>query len=183
MGKQNKLVDAHSLRNRRQKVRALTEVAMLLALTMTLAWFETLLPPPPTPVPLRYGLANIVLLYSLLRGSTKTSFFLLLGKVFFVLILRGPLAASLSLAGSILAFIWLVLALYFWDERISYLLLSAWAAVLHNIGQLVVVSLFFIGPDWFFIYPYLLVTGLGMGALTAGVLYSVQRSLPQKSRI
>lgn len=143
---------------------------MLFALALVLSWVENFLPPIPAPVPLKFGLSNIAVMYALFFLNGPSAFLLAILKSAFVLMQRGFLSASLSLGGGLLSvFLMFVLSRIF-RYRISFLVLSIVGAIFHNIGQFSVLLLYYNVRSIAWIMPYLLVTGIGTGILSASLL-------------
>lgn len=156
--------------DRRARTRRLTQIALLVTLALVLSWFESLLPPPPVPVPIRYGLSNLAVMTALLYFPFTAAFLVLCSKALFALVLRGLVAGLLSFAGGLLSLLGMALLLSVFRRRVSYLLLSVWGALLHNLGQFLVILLFYVGASFQVVYPFLLIMGLLTGGLTALLL-------------
>ena len=152
---------------RGQKARGVALGGMLFALAILLSFVEGMVAPalglPPGVKP---GLANIVVMYALFflgRGQALT---LVLLKSFFAMLTRGPSAGALSLAGGLLSLCALLLLLLP-REKPSYFVLSVAGAVSHNLGQLLMASLWLKTAFSLAYAPVLIVSGVGMGAVTA----------------
>ena len=152
---------------RGQKARGVALGGMLFALAILLSFVEGMAAPalglPPGVKP---GLANIVVMYALFflgRGQALT---LVLLKSFFAMLTRGPSAGALSLAGGLLSLSALLLLLLPL-EKPSYFVLSVAGAVSHNLGQLLMASLWLKTAFSLAYAPVLIVSGVGMGAVTA----------------
>lgn len=154
----------------RAELRRIVLLAMLFALALVLSWVENFLPPIPAPVPLKFGLSNIAVMYALFFLNAPSAFMLAIMKSAFVLMQRGLLSASLSLGGGLLSvFIMFILSRLF-KHRISYLMLSITGAIFHNIGQFSVLLLYYNVRSIVWIMPYLMITGIGTGILSATLL-------------
>lgn len=159
-----------ALEHNRLRIRRVTQLGLLLALALILSWLESLLPPPPVPLPIRYGISNVAVMYTLFFLDLPAALLLAVLKSGFVLFLRGPLAGGLSLAGGLLAVLGMGIVAYFGGRKASYLLLSIVGATLHNLGQFLVVRFLYVGAAFSVLYPLLLFAGLASGALTALLL-------------
>ena len=149
------------------KARAVAMGGMLFALAILLSFIEGMAAPalglPPGVKP---GLANIVVMYALFflgRGQALT---LVLLKSFFAILTRGLSAGALSLAGGLLSLA-VMLLLLLPKEKPSYLVLSVAGAVAHNMGQLLMASLWLKTAFSLAYAPVLIVSGIGMGAVTS----------------
>lgn len=154
----------------RTELRKLVLLAMLFALALVLSWVEGFLPPIPAPVPLKFGLSNIAVMYALFFLNAPSAFLLAILKSSFVLMQRGFLSASLSLGGGVLSVAVMLILSRALRHRISFLILSISGAIFHNIGQFSVLLLYYNVRSIVWIMPYLLVTGIGTGVLSATLL-------------
>lgn len=142
---------------------------LLLALALALSFFESLLPALPfLPVGVKLGLANIVTMYCLFLLGARQAFCIAVLRAAFVLLLRGPVGALLSLAGGLLSVA--VMLAGHRLLRLSHLLVSILGAVAHNIGQLMMAALLLRSAYAFYYLPVMLLAGLLMGWLTATLL-------------
>lgn len=139
----------------KNNIRKLTVLALFFAVMILLISFENSLPPPPFPVPLRYGLANIVIMFAFLFFSGSDTFKLIILKALFVLLTRGLLASSLSFVASTLAFLSMFLFDYLYARKTSCFLLSTVAAIFHNLGQILIFSLIYEDLSFLYILPLL----------------------------
>lgn len=158
------------LSKQRRQIRQLTYLALLFALCLLLSWLEGLLPPPPTPFPLRYGLANIVVMFALLFLRPRAALLLSFLKSGFALLSRGLLAGLLSFTGSLCSLLLLLLLLALFRQKISYFLLSCLAALAHSMAQFFLLYFFYISGSFWVMYPYLVLSSLLTGCLTAFLL-------------
>ncbi|MDL2248923.1 Gx transporter family protein, partial [Tyzzerella sp. OttesenSCG-928-J15] len=124
---------------------------------------------PPNFANIRLGLSNIVIMYSLFYMGRKDALLLAVTKSVFVLLTRGFMAGILSFCGGALSLGLMVLLLIIFKEKISYLLLSIFGAIGHNIGQIVMAAILL--KNYYFLYylPVMVVSGILCGILT-GVL-------------
>lgn len=161
-------------------------VGVLFALSLVLGLLEGYVTPllglPPGVKP---GLANIVVMFCALYLSRRSALLLVLLKAGSAVLLRGLVAGALSLAGGLLSWAVLALLLMLPGRGASLWLLSASGALAHNLGQMLVVSLLFGRMGWAYA-PVLLVSGLAMGSLTAGLLRvllpTLKKAIPAQKR-
>lgn len=163
-------VKMKSRSEQRSELRRIVLLAMLFALALVLSWVENFLPPIPAPVPLKFGLSNIAVMYALFFLNAPSAFILAVLKSTFVLMQRGLLSASLSLGGGLLSVLIMLILSRLFKHRISYLLLSITGAIFHNIGQFSVLLMYYNVRSILWIMPYLMVTGIGTGILSASLL-------------
>ena len=153
---------------RNEKTRRVALMGLLFALSVVLSFLEgTLTPLLGLPPGVKLGLANVVVMYALFFLGRGSAFTLVLLKSFFVLHTRGAMAGALSLGGGLLSLgVMAVLCLF--RSRPSVFILSVCGAITHNFGQLLVINLLMTQSVYTLYYaPVLLLSGLGMGALTS----------------
>lgn len=158
---------------RNKNVLKITYMAMLLTLIVVLSVFESTLPPMPfLPPAVRPGLANIVTMFALFFIGKKEAFSLALLKSCFVMLTRGITSGILSLSGGILSILTLIVLCSIFGNKISYILLSIFGAVMHNIGQLTAIIIILRTPATAYYLPVLLISGIIMGSVT-GILLNI----------
>ena len=155
----------------RSKAYTLALMGMMFALAMVFSFVEGMLPAAPMlPPGVKLGLSNIVTMYALLFLGVKEGYTIAVLKSLFVLLVRGPIGAALSLAGGLASITVMVLKATVASLRQSKSLLSIAGAVFHNLGQLLM-SVVIIGNAWAFSYlPVMLLSGVGMGLVTGIML-------------
>ncbi len=156
--------------SQREKLGRLVLIAMLFALALTLQWIEALLPPIPAPIPLKFGLSNIAVMYALFFLGGRDAYALALLKSGFVLLTRSALPAAFSLSGGLLSVTLMLLLHRLSRGRVSWLLLSVGGAITHNLGQYLVLQLVYRSTSIFWVAPVLLVAGIAAGVLSAVLL-------------
>lgn len=146
-------------------------MGLMLAVIMALSFIEHLLPPLPLlPPNVKLGLSNIVTMYCVFFLGPREAFTLAVLKSSFVFLTRGPVAGLLSVTGGLLAIATIVLLLFLLKSKLSYLTASISGAVMHNVGQIVAVSIV-MGTNMIFYYlPVLIVSGVIMGIVTGTML-------------
>lgn len=153
------------------KTKKLATLAMMLAMVLTLSALEAMLPPLPLlPPGVRLGLSNIITMYALFFVGKRAAFSLCVLKSAFVAILRGVVAAALSLCGGVCALLILILLCAVFKDRISYLLLSVAGAIMHNIGQIAMAAVLLGSAAVLLYLPVLLISGVIMGMVTGALL-------------
>lgn len=156
-------------------------MGILYALAIVLTGVEYLIPPLPLMPPgVKLGLANIVTMYCLFFLSKKQMFLIVFLKSAFVFLIRGATAFLISLSGGVLSALVMVLVAALAGKRLSYLVISIFGAISHNVGQLILAS-FLLGTNLFTYYlPLLIIAGVIMGYITGMVLKIV---IPALDRI
>lgn len=153
------------------KTQLMVLTSMVFATAIVLAIVENTLPGLPIPVPgVKFGLSNIAVMYALFFIGTKQAYTVALLKAGFVFITRGVVAATLSLAGGILSLTVMIILLFLFKEKITYLMLSIFGAVFHNIGQFIIITVLYTGMNLWAYFPVLLVSGLVAGIVTSTLL-------------
>lgn len=151
------------------KINRIALTAILFALALVLSMVESLIPIP-APVPgIRLGLSNIVVMFALFFLKWRNAFAIAALKSIFVFITRGAVAGALSLSGSVLSLIAMVVLLLISKNRLSWLLISISGAVFHNLGQITTASFILVTPLWFYL-PFLLLFGIIAGSATSVLL-------------
>lgn len=153
------------------KTKKLVLTAILFALALILSLVENFLPTVPIPVPgIKFGLANIVVMYTLFFIGKSSALSIVFLKALFVLITRGAVAGFLSFTGGIFSILIMIILLSIFKDKISYLILSIFGAIFHNIGQFTAISLIYTGMNLWFYLPPLLIFGVIAGLVTSIIL-------------
>ncbi len=144
-------------------------LGVLFALALVLSLIEGMIPVP-VPIPgVRLGLANIVVMFALLRLKKRDALLLTVLKAGFALATRGVTAGLMSLAGGTLAFFVMLAVMLLLKEKNTYLLFGVAGAVFHNIGQIWMASLLLDTLLWPYL-PVLLLSGIVTGFVTSVLL-------------
>ena len=148
------------------KTKKLVLLALFSAIALTI-WAAEALIPPPVPLPgVRLGLANIVLLLTLyLYGRRETALVLAVRLILGAALAGTVMSFLYSLAGGLLAYA--VMALLRPRVKKKHIwMLSAYAAVAHNVGQILAARLILAAPGLWAYLPVLLLSGLVTGLFT-----------------
>lgn len=147
-------------------IRKITTLAMFTALSLIIFTIESAIPPL-VPIPgIKLGLANIITLVVLIAFSAKDAFMVLLLRVLLSSVLFGQAMSLLySLAGGVCCFLVMVAVNRLLNKRFLYLT-SAFGAVAHNLGQLLVAYLLTSVPGVLVYLPFLLLSGILTGLFT-----------------
>lgn len=148
------------------RVRKLTELAVLTAVSLIIFVIELQIPNP-FPIPgIKLGLANIVTVYAVYHYkahevAAMVAVRLILGAVF-----TGNFMALLySASGAILCLVGMLILRRFIDEKHLWMA-SVFGAVLHNTGQMAAALLVTQTIQLLLYYPFLIVSGCLAGAFT-----------------
>jgi heptaprenyl diphosphate synthase len=153
------------------KTRALTLTALLFALALVLSIVESSFPPLFTAAPgIKLGLSNIVVMYALFFLNKKQAFLIAILKAVFVYVTRGMVAGILSLCGGTLSLLVMILLMILFKDKVSYLVLSIFGALFHNIGQLAAVSFIYTSIYLWVYLPVLMISGVIAGIATSTLL-------------
>lgn len=158
-------------------------LGLMLALIIILTLVERAFPPWPMLPPQfgRIGLANVIVMYTLLFCSKKEAIFMAILKALFNMLIRGPVAGLLSLSGGLLSVLVMILLmpLIRKPKRLvgfSEVSLSIAGAIGHNIGQLAIAALIMQNRHLFIFYlPILLIAGTVFGMVTGMILIRVAK--------
>jgi heptaprenyl diphosphate synthase len=155
----------------KNKTQLMVLTAMVFATALVLAVIENALPALPIAVPgVKFGLSNIAVMYALFFLGRKEAYTIAILKSGFVFVTRGAIAAALSLAGGILSITVMVLLIFLFRKKISYLILSIFGAIFHNVGQFAVITIIYTGMNLWAYFPVLLISGLVAGIVTSTLL-------------
>jgi Predicted membrane protein len=163
----------------REKTRKVALLGMMYALAVLLSIVEGwVMPFFGLPPGVKLGLSNIVVMYTLFFVGPKEAYLLSSLKALGVFVTRGGIAAALSLGGG-LASVTIMLILIKLPKKwnISYYLIAVAGAVMHNVGQLTLMSLMLSSVYSFYYMPALLVSGIVMGSITGTTLKYIMPAL------
>jgi len=154
-----------------EKTRRMVHTGLIFALAMVLAIVENALPPLPLPVPgVKFGLSNIAVMYAMFFLSRSQAYFIAVLKAMFVFMTRGLIAGILSLSGGILSLTVMLVLMIIFRDRVSYVILSIFGAISHNLGQFAAITVIYTGMYMWAYLPLLIVSGVGAGIVTASLL-------------
>jgi len=152
------------------KTEQLVLTGLLFSAALVLSLVENMLPPI-IPVPgVKFGLPNIVVMYTLLFLDKGKAYAIVALKAVFVGVTRGIIAGFLSLCGGMLSISVMVLLLAVYKKRITYLMISICGAVSHNVGQYIAISVIYAGMNMLAYLPVLILSGVVAGIVTATLL-------------
>lgn len=161
----------HSPRTQSQHIKRLVITALLFALSIVLSYIEGMIPPLFVAVPgIKLGLSNIIVMYTLFLVNWKQAYVIAVLKGLFVFLLKSPVSGIISVSGGIVSVTIMLLLLLLSKRKLSYLLLSVFGAVFHNIGQLTAASLINSSIYIWVYFPVLLVAGILAGVITSVIL-------------
>lgn len=164
-----------------KKTKGLVLTGLLFAIAMVLSVVENSFPPIMAAVPgVKMGLSNIAVMYALFFLNKQQAYTIAILKAGFVFLTRGAVASLLSLCGGILSLTIMVILMIVFKKRISYLILSIFGAVFHNIGQLIAISFVFTSIYIWVYLPVLLFSGILAGIATSILLKFI---LPALQRV
>lgn len=168
MGKENNKTKSNINFN---KTKQLTLTGLLFALALVLSVVENTVPAMVIPVPgVKLGLSNIVVMFALFFVGKGQAFSLAILKAFFVFLVRGTVAAFLSLCGGIFSLVIMMLLLIIFKEKISYTVVSIFGSIFHNVGQFIAISIIYTSIGLWAYLPILIIAGVIAGIITATLL-------------
>lgn len=109
-------------------------------------------------------------MYALLFLGKGQAYSIAVLKAFFVFLTRGFVGSALAFSGGILSIIIMSLLMLIFREKISYLILSIFGAVFHNIGQFIAISFIYSNMFLWVYLPALLISGVLAGIATSVLL-------------
>lgn len=148
------------------RVRRMTELAMLTAVALIIFVVELQIPNP-FPVPgVKLGLANIITVYAVYHYRPREVMMLVSVRIFLGALFCGVMSTLIySFAGSVFCLAGMLLFKRVIEERYIWFA-SVLGAVLHNAGQLSAAFLVTQTAGIFVYFPFLLVSGCLAGAFT-----------------
>lgn len=163
-----------------ERLRRLAQASVLSALALILSYLETMIPLPFAVPGIKLGLANVVVLVALYECGVARAGLVMCVKVLASGFLFGsPLMLAYSAGGALLAFAGMLIC-----KNLPFLGIiptSMCAAVLHNLGQLMVAAAFLSAPSVLLTLPPLAVAACITGFLTGLVAEGVVESVPKPS--
>ena len=154
-----------------QRTKLLVSTALLFAVALVLAVVEDSLSPLSIGVPgVKLGLSNIAVMYALFLLDKKQAYTIAVLKAFFVFATRGTTAGLLSFSGGVLSILVMSLLILIFKEKISYLVLSIFGSVFHNVGQFIAISILYTNIYLWVYLPVLLIAGVIAGIATSTLL-------------
>jgi heptaprenyl diphosphate synthase len=161
----------HLMKTQRFDTSYIAFMGLMLALSLVLTFVEYMLPPiAALPPGVKLGLSNIVTMYCLFFMGKRPAFTVVFLKSFFVFLTRGFTAFLLSFSGGVFALTIMIILLILPNLKLSYLMLSVFGAVFHNIGQIIIASLLLGTGLVIFYFPILVISGVIMGSITGTIL-------------
>ena len=170
-----------ALRNKRLTTQKIARYGILISLALVFGYVEYLIPLPFAVPGVKLGLGNILVLFTMLSYGYAPAFLIMLVKVVASSILFGnPTIFVYSIAGGLLSYA--VMALCTKSGTFSILLTSVLGAVFHNVGQLLIVWLFFNYLVVIANLPILLIAGVATGIITGKVCELAIKAVPKEAK-
>ena len=155
------------------KARRIALCGVLTALALALSLAERMIPIQLLiPIPgVKLGLANVVTMFALLFLKPRDAYAILLCRVCLAAIFAGSVTSFLfSLLGGMLALTTTWILLRWKDRTFTMFGISAAAAAMHDIGQIMAAILGMGTTDVLAYLPLLLVSAIPMGLLTGAMI-------------
>lgn len=155
------------------KARRIALCGVLTALALALSLAERMIPIQLLiPIPgVKLGLANVVTMFALLFLKPRDAYAILLCRVCLAAIFAGSVTSFLfSLLGGMLALTTTWVLLRWKDRTFTMFGISAAAAAMHDIGQIIAAILVMGTTDVLAYLPLLLVSAIPMGLLTGAMI-------------
>ncbi len=154
------------MKNESRRIRRITRDALLCAVSLIVFVIELQLPPLTAIPGIKPGLANIVTVYAMYKVGKLDALAILLARIFIgTLFCAQPSVILYSLAGGILSYL-VLLALHRLIPQNRLWICSAFAAVAHNLGQILMACLILSTTAVFYYFPFLIVSGIVSGTFT-----------------
>jgi heptaprenyl diphosphate synthase len=169
--RRNHKMKTMKMANKLGRTHLIVLTGLIFSAALVLSIVENMLPPLPIAVPgVKFGLSNIAVMYALFFLGPKQAYLIGILKAFYIFITRGFVAFSLSMAGGLLSISVMLILLLIYKERITYLVISIFGAISHNVGQFVVIMILYKGMNMWIYFPILVVSGIIAGIITSTLL-------------
>ena len=154
------------------KTKKMTFLGLSIALAMILSFVESQIPALVAVPGVKVGLPNLVMVFLLYRVGWKETTIVSIIRILLVSLLFGNIQVmSFSIAGAVLSLLGMILLKN--TGKFSTISVSVIGGVLHNVGQIIAVCLWYQTPGLALELPLLIVSGTAAGAaigLIAGLL-------------
>lgn len=165
-----------------KRSRKIVYIGLLVSQALVLHIFENMIPVPFVTPGAKLGLANLVTVLALYTLSKKETLLVLFLRLTLGSIFGGSLSAFMySAAGGILSFLAMVLIKELFKDKISIIGVSAYGAVFHNVGQILVASAIVHNIGVTLYLPVLSIVGIVTGifiGITSNYLVEHLRKIP-----
>lgn len=148
----------------KDSIRNIVNLALLVALALALSVIEMMIPLP-VPIPgAKLGLSNIIILVTIYFYDFKSSLTVSLLKSFLLVLITGSVMAFFySAMGAVLSTISMYLALKYSNDKFSLIGVSEIGAFFHNLGQIIVATVFMSNIKMIYYFPALVLIGVFTG--------------------
>lgn len=172
------------------KAYRLVIISLYVSMALILSYLESFIP---FPIPYaKIGLANIITLVSLLTLDWPLTILVVIARTTLSgFLFGGPTTIVYSLSGGLLSLLVMALILHFFKNNISYILISVFGSITHNIGQVLMAVLVTQTVSLTFyiltLTPVAIITGLFIGITVQELMRLLNKTtifaklnLPQK---
>lgn len=159
-------------------------MGLFLAIIIILQIVESFFPPIGPLGNVKIGLSNIITMYTLFFLGIKEALILAVLKSLFSFLFlgRGIMAFTLSLTGGMASLGIIILLSCIFKDKISYIILSIFGAIFHNIGQITALSIIINSWEFFYSLPLFIIFGVIMGSITGISLKYIMPALENISK-
>ena len=145
-------------------LRKMIFMALLVAMSLVLHYFEGMIPVPFITPGARLGLANIITVIALYMLSPKEAFIILFLRILLSVMFGGSISRLMySLSGGILSYVFMLITKKVFKDKVSIIGVSCVGAVFHNVGQLLAAALIVKTIGVLLYLPVMSVAGIGTG--------------------
>jgi heptaprenyl diphosphate synthase len=167
-------------------MKKLTLNSMLISLAVVLSYVERFIPLELiVPLPgIKLGFANIVTMFALFFLGIPSAITVTVLRCLLTSLLFGGMSSLLySLSGAFFALNVMILLKLGYNKFFSLLGISMGGAAAHNTGQIIMASLMMRNTAIFSYLPFLLLTGLGTGLITAVITVNLFRIIEKTNSV
>ena len=161
----------------KERLERLIFIAILVSLTVVLSYVDRQISFGLSHLGARIGLANIVILVGVYYLSVKESFILVTMKAILSgLLLGNYMAFFIGLSGSYFSYFAMLVLIRLGKDKFSFVGISIAGSIMHNIGQIVVLTLFYsVGITGALIW--LIPLGIATGVVVGTIFTALKRYL------
>lgn len=142
-------------------IKKVTNIGLLTAMALAISLIEHMIPIP-VPIPgAKLGFSNMIILMTLYLYGFKSALLVGVLKSFLLMLITGSVTAFFySLTGAVLASIGMVVSMKLLNKFSSFIGISEIGAFFHNLGQILVASVFMGNIKMLIYFPALVMMGV-----------------------
>jgi len=169
----------------RGKTQRMVFISLLIAVAIVLSYFERFIPLPWNIPGMKLGLANVITLSAMYYFLKRDVFTIVIIRIILTSLIIGSIMSFFySLAGGILSFIGMAILYQWFRKNLSPIGISIVGAILHNVGQLMVLSVVSNRVTIALSYaPIIMIAGIATGIFVGIASIFFMKNMPMKKLI